>query len=62
MAPTTPTLAPFVDQQTVLLTTFRRDGTPVSTAVSIAVENDHAVIRTFDTAEQRRVITAGVVD
>jgi len=33
-----------------LLTTFRRDGTPVQTPVSIAVDGDHAFIRTWDTA------------
>jgi PPOX class probable F420-dependent enzyme len=43
-------LAPFVDQRTVLLTTFKRDGTGVGTAVSIAVEGDHAYVRTFHTA------------
>jgi uncharacterized protein len=29
-------LEPFVRQQTVLLTTYRRDGSPVGTPVSIA--------------------------
>jgi PPOX class probable F420-dependent enzyme len=43
-------LAPFVHQQTILLTTFRRDGTPVGTTVSIAVEGDRAFIRTWETA------------
>ena len=38
----------FAEQPTVLLTTYRRDGTPVGTAVSIAVEGDHAFIRTYD--------------
>ncbi|TMK65911.1 MAG: PPOX class F420-dependent oxidoreductase [Actinobacteria bacterium] len=38
----------FVRQPTVLLTTYRRDGTPVGTAVSIAVEGDHAFVRTYD--------------
>ena len=40
----------FEQQYTVLLTTFRRDGTPVGTPVNIAVEDDHAYIRTWDTA------------
>jgi len=40
----------FTDQPTVLLTTYRRDGTPVGTPVSIAVEGDHAFIRTYDRA------------
>ncbi len=49
-------LAPFVDQQTVLLTTFRRDGTPVGTPVSIAVDGDRAYFRTWDTAGKLRRI------
>jgi PPOX class probable F420-dependent enzyme len=44
------TLEPFVRQGTVLLTTYRRDGTPVGTPVSIAVEGDHAYIRTYGSA------------
>jgi PPOX class probable F420-dependent enzyme len=40
----------FAKQPTVLLTTYRRDGTPVGTPVSIAVEGDHAFIRTYDRA------------
>ena len=43
-------LAPFVHQRTILLTTFRRDGTPVGTPVNIAVEGDHAFIRTWQTS------------
>jgi uncharacterized protein len=43
-------LAPFARQKTVLLTTFRRDGTPVGTPVSIAVDGDHAFVRSWDTA------------
>lgn len=44
------TLAPFVEQNTVLLTTYRRDGTPVRTPVHIAVDGDHAFVRTYDAA------------
>jgi PPOX class probable F420-dependent enzyme len=44
------TLAPFAGRRTILLTTFRRDGTPVPTPVSIAVEGDHAFVRTYDRA------------
>jgi uncharacterized protein len=43
--------APFAalaDARTVLLTTFRRDGTPVATPVHIVVDGDVAVFRTFD--------------
>ncbi len=38
-------LAAFADCNTVVLTTFRRDGTPVDTAVQIAVESAGAFIR-----------------
>jgi PPOX class probable F420-dependent enzyme len=43
-------LAPFVRQKAGLLTTYRRDGTPVGTAVNIAVEGDHAFVRTWETS------------
>lgn len=46
----TPPLEPFVRQKTVLLTTYRRDGTPVGTPVHIAVDGGRAFVRTFDTA------------
>jgi uncharacterized protein len=45
-----PALEPFVRQKTVLLTTYRRDGTAVGTPVNIAVDGDRAFVRTFDTA------------
>lgn len=50
--PTTPiaSLAPFVDLKAALLTTYRRDGTPVDTAVNIVVEGDHAYVRTWQTS------------
>jgi PPOX class probable F420-dependent enzyme len=51
-----PALAPFVHQRTILLTSYRRDGTPVGTPVSIAVDGDHAYIRTYDAAwKQKRM-------
>ncbi len=40
-----PALARFVRQKTVLLTSYRRDGTPVGAPVSIAVDGDHAYVR-----------------
>jgi hypothetical protein len=40
----------FVHQRTVLLTSYRRDGTPVGTPVNIVVDGDRAFVRTFDTA------------
>ena len=44
------TVNDFARQHTILLTTFKRDGSPVGTPVSIAVEGDHAYIRTYDKA------------
>ena len=43
-------LEPFTRQWAILLTTYRRDGTPVGTPVNIAVDRDHAYIRTYDRA------------
>jgi len=42
--------APLARQGTVLLTTFRRDGTPVGTPVNIAVDGERAFIRSWDSA------------
>ncbi|WP_320776958.1 PPOX class F420-dependent oxidoreductase [Streptomyces sp. CRN 30] len=44
--PATLGLAPFATQWAVLLTSHRRDGTGVGTAVNLAVESDHAYFRT----------------
>jgi uncharacterized protein len=43
---------PFIRQNTVLLTTYKRDGTPVGTAVHIAVDEGgaRAFVRTYDAA------------
>jgi PPOX class probable F420-dependent enzyme len=41
-----PELARFVRQKTILLTSYRRDGTPIGAPVSIAVDGDHAYVRT----------------
>ncbi|MHA6799693.1 PPOX class F420-dependent oxidoreductase [Bounagaea algeriensis] len=43
-------LRPFVRQGTILLKTKKRDGSWVSTPVSIAVRGEHAYIRTYDKA------------
>src|SRR5215218_8796189 len=51
---TTPALARFVRQKTVLVTTYRRDGQPVGTPVSLAVDGDHAYLRSFETAGKTR--------
>ena len=45
-----PALEPFVRQWAVLLTTYRRDGRPVGTPVSIAVDGDRAFVRTWETS------------
>ncbi len=49
-----PSLAPLVRQKTVLLTTFRRDGRPVGSPVSIAVDGGRAYVRTYDRAGKVR--------
>jgi PPOX class probable F420-dependent enzyme len=49
MTAPTSALEPFVDQKTVLLTTYKRDGTGVGTPVHIAVDGDRAFVRTWDT-------------
>jgi len=36
--------------KTVLLTTYKRDGTPVGTPVSIAFDGDRAFFRSYDKA------------
>jgi PPOX class probable F420-dependent enzyme len=45
---TSAALARFTRQKTILLKTRKRDGTWVGTPVSIAVQDDHAYIRTYD--------------
>ncbi|MEU2366471.1 PPOX class F420-dependent oxidoreductase [Streptomyces noursei] len=48
--PPSPGLAPFERQGTILLTTYKRDGTGVGTPVNLAVDGDHAYFRTFGSA------------
>src|ERR1043166_4204957 len=43
-------LEPFRREKTILLTTYKRDGTPVATPVSIAFDGDRAFFRTWHTA------------
>jgi PPOX class probable F420-dependent enzyme len=50
MTAPTSALEPFVEQKTVLLTTYKRDGTGVGTPVHIAVDGERAFVRTWDTA------------
>lgn len=47
---TTDILRPFETQHTVRLTTYRRDGTPVGTAVSLAVDGPLGYFRTYESA------------
>lgn len=49
-----PRLAPYVRQKTVLLTTYRRDGRSGRSPVSIAVDGDHAYIRSFEKSVKSR--------
>jgi PPOX class probable F420-dependent enzyme len=51
---TTPALAALVRQKTVLVTTYRRDGRPVGTPVSLAVDGDHAYLHSFEKAGKTR--------
>ena len=46
----TSTLESLKKQRTVLLTSYRRDGTPVRTPVNVVVQGDRADFRTFDKA------------
>jgi PPOX class probable F420-dependent enzyme len=50
MAITTSALDRFANDKTVILTTYRRDGTPIDTPVHLAVDGDRAYIRTYATA------------
>lgn len=43
-------LAPLKDAKTILLTTYKRDGTPVATPVSIAFAGDRAFFRSWHKA------------
>ena len=38
------------DARTILLTTYKRDGTPVETPVSVAFDGDRAFFRSYDQA------------
>ncbi|OBB08363.1 PPOX class F420-dependent enzyme [Mycobacteriaceae bacterium 1482268.1] len=51
---TDPALAPFVRQKTIRLTTFRKDGTPGTSPISIVVDGDRAYFRSFDNAVKVR--------
>jgi PPOX class probable F420-dependent enzyme len=51
---TSPVLARLVRQKTVLVTSYRRDGRAVGTPVSLAVDGDHAYVRSFEKAWKTR--------
>src|SRR6266545_4115879 len=46
----TDALEPLRHSKTILLTTYKRDGTPVATPVSIAFDGDRAFFRTYHKA------------
>jgi PPOX class probable F420-dependent enzyme len=48
------TFESFRKRRTALLTTYKRDGTPVATPVTIAVDDGHAYVRTWDSAWKAR--------
>ena len=52
---------PIATARTILLTTYRRDGTPVGTPVSIAVDGDRAFVRSFEKAWKTRRIAGNPV-
>ena len=61
--PTNPTLSRFADERHLLLTTFRKDGTPVATPVHVAVDGDVAYVRTFDpSGKVKRIRRRGDVE
>ena len=47
-------LAPLRQTKTILLTTYRRDETPVATPVSIAFDDDRAFFRTWHKAHETK--------
>jgi PPOX class probable F420-dependent enzyme len=47
-------LAPISNAKTILLTTYKRDGTPVATPVSVAFDGGRAFFRSYDQAWKTR--------
>jgi uncharacterized protein len=47
-------LAQVREAKTIMLTTFKRDGTPIGTPVSIAFDGDRAFFRSYDKAWKTR--------
>lgn len=63
MQASTASLARFERQATVLLTTYRRDGTPVGTTVHLAVDGERAFFRTWHTTwKLKRIRNNPLVD
>lgn len=52
--PSAASLEPLREARTILLETFRRDGTPAATPVSIAFSGERAFFRTWDAAWKAR--------
>jgi uncharacterized protein len=53
----------FAQERQILLTTYRRDGTPVGTPVHVAVQGDVAYVRTFDpSGKLKRIRSNGSVE
>jgi PPOX class probable F420-dependent enzyme len=51
------------DTKTILLTTYKRDGTPIATPVSIAFDGERAFFRSYDRAwKTRRLRNNPIVD
>lgn len=48
------TLEPVRKARTIMLTTYKRDGTPIGTPVSIAFDQQHAYFRSYDKAWKSR--------
>src|ERR1700757_5109030 len=49
-----PAFAPISNAKTILLTTYKRDGTPVATPVSVAFDGGQAFFRSYDQAWKTR--------
>jgi len=47
-------LTPIREAKTILLTTYKRDGTPVATPVSVAFDGERAFFRSYDKAWKTR--------
>jgi len=51
-----PTLDDLRDERVILLTTFRRDHSPVDTPVNFAIGDDHAYLRTWTSSGKAKRI------